>query len=136
MELFKFLLFGITGLSVIFVVCVIALWHTYMFPRFFAEDRVERFASEPKSNSEVNVLRSQSSFLEKGELRPLIQGTSLGNRFKYSRKSLVLADFNPVEESHSNNRLYTSTLLSLGIMSFLIISYGLHSGLNTYINSN
>ena len=39
MENFRFLLFGISGVSVIFWVAVIALWHSYMFPRFFNEDK-------------------------------------------------------------------------------------------------
>ena len=39
MENFRFLLFGIAGVSVVFWVAVIALWHTYMFPKFFNEDK-------------------------------------------------------------------------------------------------
>ena len=39
METFRFLLFGIAGLSLIFWVAVIALWHAYMFPTFFNEDK-------------------------------------------------------------------------------------------------
>ena len=38
MENFRFLLFGIAGISVVFWVAVITLWHTYMFPKFFNED--------------------------------------------------------------------------------------------------
>ena len=40
METFRFLLFGFAGVSVVFWVAIIALWHTYMFPRFFNEDKV------------------------------------------------------------------------------------------------
>jgi len=40
METFRFLLFGFAGVSVIFWVAIIALWHTYMFPRLFNEDKV------------------------------------------------------------------------------------------------
>jgi len=39
METFRFLLFGFEGVSVFFWVAIIALWHTYMFPRFFNEDK-------------------------------------------------------------------------------------------------
>ena len=39
MENFRFLLFGIAGVSVIFWVAVIALWHTYMFPNFKSRDK-------------------------------------------------------------------------------------------------
>ena len=39
METFRFLLFGFAGVSVVFWVAVIALWHAYMFPRFFNEDK-------------------------------------------------------------------------------------------------
>ena len=40
METFKTLLFGIGGLSMIFWVAVIGIWHVDMFPRFFKEDRI------------------------------------------------------------------------------------------------
>ena len=39
METFRFLLFGFAGVSVVFWVAIIALWHAYMFPRFFNEDQ-------------------------------------------------------------------------------------------------
>ena len=39
METFRFLLFGTAGVSVVFWVAVITLWHTYMFPKFFNEDK-------------------------------------------------------------------------------------------------
>ena len=39
METFRFLLFGFAGVSVVFWVAIIALWHAYMFPRFFNEDK-------------------------------------------------------------------------------------------------
>ena len=42
MEFLKFFLFGIAGLSTIFWVAVIALWHTYMFPKLFKEDQREQ----------------------------------------------------------------------------------------------
>ena len=127
MEFFKFLLFGVSGVSVIFWVCVIAMWHTYMFPRFFAEDRqagVKAIASIPNNSKQEN-----RSLIKKGSLRPLIKDSSLKDRSKYSRTSFVVADFSALEEDYTTNRLYQLILLSLGIFSFLILSYGLRSGL-------
>ena len=124
MEIFKTNLFGISGLSLIFWVCVIALWHVYMFPKIFEKDSIQlqnNQASFPQADIE------NSTLLANGGLRPSNMVTSLINRSKYSRKSLVVADFSPIEEDYSVNRLYTSLLLSLGVMSFLFIGYGLHS---------
>ena len=57
MELFKVLLFGVTGLSLVFWVCVIALWHTYMFPKFFAEDSIDRpIAISQQSSTALNLI--------------------------------------------------------------------------------
>ena len=39
MDTFRFLLFGFEGVSVVFWVAIIALWHAYMFPRFFNEEK-------------------------------------------------------------------------------------------------
>ncbi len=114
METFKFLLFGISGLSMIFWVAVIAMWHTYMFPRFFRED----YEKKPDAGQ---YLSSQA-----------ISDSGLFNRGKYSSQSFVIADFNPVENGYGVNRLYTTMLLSLGFMSFLLITYGLHSGFALY----
>ena len=86
-----------------------------MFPRFFREDYAKDFST---SNSFENL-----------ELKP----SGLIDRSKYSRKSFVLADFTPIESDYSVNRLYTSMLLSLGVMSFILISYGLHSGFSQLI---
>jgi len=114
MELFKYFLFGIAGFSVIFWVSVIALWHTYMFPRFFKED------SYPKIVSYKNESKLKAS--------------GLFDRGKYSNKSFVIADFNPLETDYSVNRLYTSMILSLGVMSFIMVTYGLHSALGQFVS--
>ena len=50
METFRFLLFGFAGLSLIFWVAVIALWHTYMFPTFFKEDKAFNFYITQKNS--------------------------------------------------------------------------------------
>ncbi len=114
MEFFKYLLFGIAGLSMIFWVSVIALWHTYMFPSFFKEDSSSKIVSH-KNESKLNA-------------------SGLINRGKYSNKSFVIADFTPVEADYNVNRLYTSMILSLGVMSFLMVTYGLHSVLEQFIS--
>ena len=132
MEAFRYLLFGVVGASVIFWVCVIALWHTYMFPRLFSEDSENIVMSGIQSTNPERNGVNEALFMQVGALRPLIKGSTLIDRSKYSRKSLVIADFNPVETGYKTNRLYTLVLLSLSIMSFLIISYGLRSGFTAY----
>ena len=126
---FKEILFGIAGVSMIAWVSVIGLWHTFMFPRFFAEDRqgVSSVISNETFAASSNGSLSQ---VGKGSVRPLTNSIGLNDRNKYTRQSLVLADFNPVESGYSVNRLYTIMLLSLGVMSFVIITFGLHSGFN------
>ena len=136
---FKEILFGLAGVSMIAWAGVIGLWHTYMFPRFFKEDsnRINRAAQATAGISE-----SQSAPSGKGPNKPwflddeggtLTPQTALGaiglsDRGKYSKKSFVVADFNPIEAGYGVNRLYTSVLIGLAISSFVIISFGLQSG--------
>ena len=130
---FREILFGVTGVTVIFWVCVIALWHTYMFPRFFKEDSFEAISINPNKSP---VISNENSIIETGALRPSAQvSRGLVDRDKYSRKSFVIADFSPLESDYGVNRLYTSILLSLGAMSFLVITYGLHSSMNYVLPS-
>ncbi len=117
MEFFKYFLFGISGLSLIFWVAVIALWHTYMFPRLFKEDSSSMLSSGIEGNDYK------------------IKESGLFDRQKYSNKSFVIADFTPVGGDYGVSRLYTSMLLSLGVMSFLIVTYGLHSSLGQLASS-
>ena len=58
--------------------------------------------------------------------------SGLVNRGKYSIKSFVIADFRTAEKGYGVNRLYTSVLISLGAMSFILITYGLQSGFEFY----
>lgn len=118
MENFKILLFGISGLSMIFWVAVIGLWHVDMFPRIFAGEPT--YGASPSSGN--------NSSIERGGLRQSSTNDGLLDRGKYSRKSFVIADFSPLEATYGVNRLYTSLLLSLGVMSFIVLGYGLHSG--------
>ena len=135
---FKEILFGLAGVSMIAWAGVIGLWHTYMFPRFFRED-----SSRINSASKVTTVNSESQsapdnstnkpwFLddEGGTLTPqtALGAIGLTDRGKYSKKSFVVADFNPVEAGYGVNRLYTSVLIGLAISSFVIISFGLQSG--------
>ncbi len=134
MEFFKDFLFGISGLSLIFWTSVIGIWHVDMFGRFFSEDRNRDFSSSVTSRPQHND-QASSELIAEGALRPeYMQTGGLFNRFKYSRRSLVVADFTPIDkDSPVNNRLYTSVLLSLGVMTFLLLTYGLHSGLEYII---
>ena len=127
---FKEVLFGVAGVSMIAWVAVIGLWHTYMFPRFFKEDTATEGNSLISLNSPVDISNENGSEVRRGEVRPLTQSIGLTNRNKYSRQSIVLADFNPIESGYSVNRLYTIILLSLGITSFVLITFGLKSGFN------
>ena len=134
MESFRVILFGISGASIIFWVCVIALWHTYMFPRFFAKDNLTQKLQMTSESTELKPNSNQNFISKGGNLRPFIKGSSLIDRGKYSSSSFVIADFNPVESAYGVNRLYTSMLLSVGVMSFILITYGLHSGLTQFVS--
>ena len=118
MEFFKFLIFGIAGVSVVFWVAVVALWHTYMFPKIFKENNTQV----------INQFDNQDQNLENEPiLGSIVLNESLPDRKKYSMKSLVVADFNSMNNLKLD-RLYT--LVSVGVVfaSFTIITYGLHSG--------
>ena len=138
---FKEILFGLAGVSMIAWAGVIGLWHTYMFPRFFKEDS-SRLNSTSQTISVVpdaqlapeneSGSRKKPWFLN-DEGKSLTPQTAMGaiglsDRGKYSKKSFVVADFNPVESGYGVNRLYTSVLIGLAISTFVIISYGLQSG--------
>ncbi len=136
---FKDILFGLAGVSMIAWAGVIGLWHTYMFPRFFREDSsrinsatyVTSSISEAQSASE-NKSTNKPWFLD-DEGSTLTPQTAMGaiglsDRGKYSKKSFVVADFNPVEAGYGVNRLYTSVLIGLAISTFVIITFGLQSG--------
>ena len=125
MESFKILLFGISGLSLIFWAAVIGLWHVDMFPRLFSEDSRREPYSPSSNNSSTAESNTNNSLMPTMENSGII---GLMNRGKYSRKSFVIADFSPIEKGYSVNRLYTFMILSLAVMTFTILGYGLHSG--------
>ena len=136
---FKEILFGLAGVSMIAWAGVIGLWHTYMFPRFFKEDS-DRISNTSLSTSVISGTTGGTEnngpnkpwFLddEGGTLTPqtAMDAIGLSDRGKYSKKSFVVADFNPVEAGYGVNRLYTSVLIGLAISTFVIISFGLQSG--------
>jgi len=132
---FKEILFGLAGVSMVAWAGVIGLWHTHMFPRFFKEDSSRINSASPVGSTQSGTDASSSNkpwFIddEGGTLTPnsALGAIGLSDRGKYSKKSFVVADFNPVEAGYGVNRLYTSILIGLAISTFVIISFGLQSG--------
>ena len=131
----KEILFGIAGVSMIAWVAVIGLWHTYMFPRFFKEDSIRNdgYSSTITASSAGTTSNQEMPWFVDDQgisLNPQKALTAIGlnDRGKYSKKSFVVADFNPVDSKYGVNRLYTSVLIGLAISTFVIITYGLQSG--------
>ena len=111
---FKEILFGLAGVSMIAWAGVIGLWHTYMFPRFFKEDSSRiNIASPVTSDQSISGTNSSNKpwFIddEGGTLTPnsALGAIGLSDRGKYSKKSFVVADFNPIEPGYGVNRLYS-----------------------------
>ena len=119
MDNFRFLLFGIAGISLVFWVAVIALWHTYMFPTFFREDK--------GLNSVDNIEKNIST---EPILGSLVNSDSFKNRDKYSMKNLVLADFSSTN-NFKLNKLYTTVMIGVTFASFIFLTYGLSSSITT-----
>ena len=118
MEFFKFFIFGIAGVSVVFWVALVALWHTYMFPNIFQE----------KNNKVENEFINEDEKLQNDPiLGSIVLNESLPDRKKYSMKSLVIADFNSFNNLKLDS-LYTFVCIGVVFASFTIITYGLHSG--------
>ena len=118
MENFRFLLFGIAGVSVIFWVAVIALWHTYMFPKFFNEDK----GLNSVINQEVNISTEPI-------LGSLVNSENFKSRDKYSMKNLVVADFSSTGNNFTLNKLYTTIMIGVTFASFIFLTYGLSSSI-------
>jgi len=120
METFRFLLFGFAGVSVVFWVAIIALWHTYMFPRFFNEDKgLNSVISQEIKVSTDPILGS------------LVYSNNFINRDKYSMKSFVIADFSTASNNFKLNKLYTTVMIGVTFASFIFITYGLSSSITT-----
>ena len=120
METFRFLLFGIAGLSVIFWVAIIALWHTYMFPTFFNEDKTFN-----------SVITQENSLASEPILGSLVNSKNFISREKYSMKNLVIADFSSTQNDFKLNRLYTTVMIGVSFATFIFLTYGLSSSITT-----
>ena len=118
METFRFLLFGITGVSLVFWVAIIALWHTYMFPTFFNEDKVLS-----------SVIAQNNSRPSKPILGNLIDSNIFKSRDKYSMRSIVIADFSPIQNNFKLNKLYTIVMIGVSLATFIFLTYGLSSSI-------
>jgi len=119
METFRFLLFGFAGVSVVFWVAIIALWHAYMFPRFFNEDK--------GLNSVIN---QETKVSTDPILGSLVNSINFRNRDKYSMKNLVVADF-ASSNNFTLNKLYTTVMIGITFASFIFLTYGLSSSITT-----
>ena len=120
MDTFRFLLFGLAGVSVVFWVAVIALWHTYMFPKFFNEDK----GLNSVINQEIKVSTDPI-------LGSLVNSNNFRNRDKYSMKSFVIADFSSASNNFKLNKLYTTVMIGVTFASFIFLTYGLSSSITT-----
>jgi len=120
METFRFLLFGFAGVSVVFWVAIIALWHVYMFPRFFNEDK----GLNSVINQEIKVSTDPI-------LGSLVNSNNFRNRDKYSMKSFVIADFSSPSNNFKLNKLYTTVMIGVTFASFIFLTYGLSSSITT-----
>ena len=120
MENFKFLLFGFAGVSVVVWVAIIALWHAYMFPRFFNEDKgLNAVINQEIKDSTDPILGS------------LVNSNNFKNRDKYSMKNLVIADFSSANNNFKLNKLYTTVMIGVTFASFIFLTYGLSSSITT-----
>ena len=120
METFRFLLFGFAGVSVVFWVAIIALWHAYMFPRFFNEDK----GLNAVINQEIKASTDPI-------LGSLVDRNNFKNRDKYSMKNLVIADFSSASNNFKLNKLYTTIMIGVTFASFIFLTYGLSSSITT-----
>jgi len=120
METFRFLLFGFAGVSVVFWVAIIALWHAYMFPRFFIEDK--------GLNA---VIKQEIKVSTDPILGSLVNSNNFKNRDKYSMKNLVIADFSSASNNFKLNKLYTTVMIGVTFASFIFLTYGLSSSITT-----
>jgi len=120
METFRFLLFGFAGVSVVFWVAVIALWHAYMFPTFFNEDK----GLNSVINQEINISKDPI-------LGSLVNSNNFKNRDKYSMRNFVIADFSSASNNFKLNKLYTTVMIGVTFASFIFLTYGLSSSIKT-----
>ena len=120
MDTFRFLLFGIAGVSVVFWVAIIALWHSYMFPTFFNEDKgLNSFVTQESSLNSEPILGN------------LVSSSNFKSREKYSMRNLVIADFSSVQNAFKLNKLYTTVMIGVSFATFIFLTYGLSSSITS-----
>ena len=120
MENFKFLLFGIAGFSVVFWVAVISLWHVYMFPKFFNEDK----GLNAEIKQEINLTTQPI-------LGNFVNSNNFKSRDKFSMKKFVVADFSYKNNNLKLNKLYTTIMIGVSFASFIFVTYGLSSSITS-----
>ena len=120
MDTFRFLLFGIAGLSLIFWVSVIALWHTYMFPTFFNEDKAFN-----------SIINQENSLTSEPIFGNLINSNNFISRQKYSMIYFVIADFSTIQNNFKLNKLYTTVMIGVSFATFIFLTYGLSSSITS-----
>ena len=120
MDTFRFLLFGFAGVSVVFWVAVITLWHTYMFPKFFNEDQGLNSLINEEINSATEPIFGN-----------LVNSNNFKSRDKYSIKSFVVADFSSTNNNFKLNKLYTTVMIGVTFATFIFLTYGLSSSITT-----
>ena len=118
---FKEILFGLAGVSMIAWAGVIGLWHTYMFPKFFNEDK----GLNSVINKEANVSTEPI-------LGNLVNSSNFQSRDKYSMKNLVVADFSSTNNNFKLNKLYTTVMIGVTFATFIFLTYGLSSSITTF----
>ena len=103
----------------VFWVAIIALWHAYMFPRFFNEDK----GLNSVSNQEINISTEPI-------LGSIVNSKNFKSREKYSMRNLIVADFSS-SNNFTLNKLYTTVMIGVTFASFIFITYGLSSSITT-----
>tara|TARA_B100000131_G_C17592702_1_gene399954 strand:- start:8 stop:376 length:369 start_codon:yes stop_codon:yes gene_type:complete len=121
METFRFLLFGLAGVSLICWVAIMALWTSYILPKFFNEDKGLNSESVQDSIATVEPI-----------LGNLVTSNSFKSREKYSMRNFVIADFSPIKNNFKLNKLYTTIMIGVSLGTFIFLTYGLSSSLTNF----
>ena len=91
-----------------------------MFPRFFNEDK----GLKSVINQEIKVATDPI-------LGILVSSNNFRNRYKYTMKSLFIADFSSEINNYKLNKLYTTVMIGVTFASFIFLTYGLSSSITT-----
>ena len=85
----------------------------------------ESFLSQNSISTDITKIPTQPI------LGNLIKTSNFKNRFKYSMKNLVIADFSNNKFNFKLNKLYAALMISISFCTFTFITYGLSSSLTT-----